>query len=189
MLVGQYSQRIDLSGCANQPAQVFIIYVQEWWADIAGNTINAHDVPLRLFLINLDCQPVANFQIGKDIEQVISDHNGVLITGCQPAPGGDDGVDQCRCGRGGNKQDLRARSILLVGNESASVLRPAFHAAHSWDLLRHCSHFIVAVIASKGNINICQEIPLDIFDGLVKGCPKIVNTNKNGSGEHKGNQR
>jgi hypothetical protein len=38
-------------------------------------------VPLRLFTVDLDRQPVANPQIGEDVDQMVADYDGILVAG------------------------------------------------------------------------------------------------------------
>ena len=68
VLIRQHPQGIDLSRCANQVAEIFIIHIQERRVDIAGDGIETHDVPLCFLAIDLDGQPVADLQVGEYVE-------------------------------------------------------------------------------------------------------------------------
>ena len=59
-LVGEDAQGIDLPGCADQAAEIFIVDIQQRRTDIACDAVNANDMPLRLFAIDFDGQPVAD---------------------------------------------------------------------------------------------------------------------------------
>ena len=94
MLSRQDAQRIDLSGLSYHVTEIFIIHIEQWRVNVSSNTIRTHDVPLRLFVIDFDGQPVANFKVWKYVEEVVPNHNRIFVARLQPATGGDDGVDQ-----------------------------------------------------------------------------------------------
>ncbi len=120
---------------------------------------------------------------------MVADHNGVFILRRQPAPPGNDGVDQGRSGGRRNEQDLCPGILFLIGNERTAIFCPTFHAAHARNLLRDRGDFVKTIVAAEGNIDICQKVALDILNDLVEGSPQIVDADEDGSAEHEGDQR
>ena len=170
MLIRQHPQGIDLSRCANQVAEIFIIHIQERRIDVAGDGIETHNVPLCFLAIDLDGQPVADLQVGEYVEEVIADHDGILVTCLQPAPLRNDRIDQGGCGGRRNEYDL-CPCRLLVPDQRARVLAPAFHTRNARNTFGDGGDLLIAVIAAEGHIDVRKEVPLDVFDHLVEGCP------------------
>src|SRR5574341_195768 len=170
MSAGDHPQGIHLPGLVDQAADVLIVDVQQRRIDVPRDGIDSDDVPLCLFVIDLDLQPVADLQIRKDPQQMIADDNRILIAWREPTAGGDDRVDQGRIGGRCDEQNLSPR-LLVVRDERSGVFQPAFHALHAGYALGHLGHLVKAIGTAKADVDVRQEITLNVVDDLVERGP------------------
>ena len=79
MLARKHAQGVNLTGVTGDMAEIFIVNVQQRRIDIADNRVDANNVPLCFFAVEVNGQPIAYFIVGEFDKQVIPDDHSIFV--------------------------------------------------------------------------------------------------------------